>query len=211
MDETQRNSTEWTQRRVLVTGGAGFIGSCLASELNRRGCTDLLIADFPAEGEKKRNVTGLQFAEYLEPWDLLSRLEKGSVKNLDFVFHLGACSSTTETNEQYLRENNTEYTRKLAEWALQAGSRFVYASSAATYGDGSAGMDDKDPGQLARLKPLNLYGMSKHRFDLEAWRQGWLDRRPCARGRDSRRYPARHRRPACANSQAARHAHPQPG
>ena len=168
--------TVWKNSRVLVTGGAGFIGSFLASELNRRGCSNLLIADFPAEGEKRSNLAGLQFREYLEPCDLLTRLTAGSLGKLDFVFHLGACSSTTETNEEYLRENNTEYTRKLAEWALKAGTRFVYASSAATYGDGSAGMNDTDPEQLTRLEPLNLYGNSKHRFDLHAWRNGWLDR-----------------------------------
>jgi ADP-L-glycero-D-manno-heptose 6-epimerase len=118
----------------------------------------------------------LQYTEYLEPWTLLARLSSGSLGAFDFVFHLGACSSTTETNEEYLRENNYEYTRKLAEWALSAGTRFVYASSAATYGDGSAGMDDTDPGQLTRLQPLNLYGKSKQWMDLHALRQGWLDR-----------------------------------
>jgi ADP-L-glycero-D-manno-heptose 6-epimerase len=94
----------------------------------------------------------------------------------DCIFHLGACSSTTETNEKYLRENNFEYSRALAEWAIGAGVRFVYASSAATYGDGSAGMDDSDPRQLERLRPLNLYGQSKQWMDLHAWREGWLDR-----------------------------------
>lgn len=175
MTLTGEDSIVWANSRVLVTGGAGFIGSFLVSELNRRGCSNVLIADFPAEGEKRRNLAGLQFTEYLEPSALLSRLPMNSLGHLDFLFHLGACSSTTETNEQYLRENNTEYTRRLAEWALQAGVRFVYASSAATYGDGSAGMDDKDPRQLEHLQPLNLYGKSKHRFDLHAWRQGWLD------------------------------------
>jgi hypothetical protein len=100
----------------------------------------------------------------------------GSLGKPDYIFHLGACSSTTETNEKYLRENNYEYSRTLAEWALRAGVRFVYASSAATYGDGSAGMDDSDPQQLERLRPLNLYGQSKQWMDLHAWREGWLDR-----------------------------------
>jgi ADP-L-glycero-D-manno-heptose 6-epimerase len=176
MTYTGEDSIVWGKSRVLVTGAAGFIGSVLASELNRRGCSDVFLADFPAQGEKCRNVAGLKYLEYLEPSALLARLPSGSLGKLDFIFHLGACSSTTETNEAYLRENNTEYTRKLAEWALQAGVRFVYASSAATYGDGSAGMDDQDPGQLERLQPLNLYGKSKHLFDLHAWRQGWLDR-----------------------------------
>ena len=171
-----KNSSVLPGSRVLVTGGAGFIGSVLVWELNRRGCSNVVIADFPAQGEKRRNLEGLQYMEYLEPWTLLARLSSGSLGTFEFVFHLGACSSTTEANEEYLRENNYEYTRKLAEWALRAGTRFVYASSAATYGDGTAGMDDTDPGQLERLQPLNLYGKSKHWMDLHAWRQGWLDR-----------------------------------
>jgi ADP-L-glycero-D-manno-heptose 6-epimerase len=95
---------------------------------------------------------------------------------LDCIFHLGACSSTTETNEKYLRENNFEYSRDLAKWALDAGVRFVYASSAATYGDGCAGMDDSDPREMERLRPLNLYGQSKQWMDLHALHEGWLDR-----------------------------------
>jgi len=166
----------WKDKRVLVTGGAGFIGSVLVWELNRRGCSQVAIADFSAHREKCANLAGLRYTEIIEPAKLLSRLASVSMGKLDYIFHLGACSSTTETNEKYLRENNYEYSRNLAEWALGASVRFIYASSAATYGDGSAGMDDSDPSQLERLRPLNLYGQSKQWMDLHAWRQGWLDR-----------------------------------
>ena len=166
----------WKDKRVIVTGGAGFIGSVLVWELNRRGCSQVVIADSPADREKSANLIGLRYTGIIEPAGLLARLSSGSMGTLDCIFHLGACSSTTETNEKYLRENNYEYSRTLAEWALGAGVRFVYASSAATYGDGSAGMDDSDPRQLERLLPLNLYGQSKQWMDLHAWREGWLDR-----------------------------------
>src|ERR1700722_13889899 len=168
--------TNWEGKRVLVTGGAGFIGSVLVWELNRRGCTEVAIADFPVDRGKSANLAGLRYSEMIEPARLPKRLASGATGALDCIFHLGACSSTTETNEQYLRENNYEYSRTLAQWALGAGVRFVYASSAATYGDGSAGMDDSDPHQLERLRPLNLYGQSKQWMDLHAWREGWLDR-----------------------------------
>jgi ADP-L-glycero-D-manno-heptose 6-epimerase len=170
------SNENWTDRQVIVTGGTGFIGSVLVWELNRRGCSDIVIADFPERSEKRGNLTGLHYAEILEPAELHARLASGSLGKIDYIFHLGACSSTTETNEKYLRENNYEYSRNLAEWALGAGVRYVYASSAATYGDGCAGMDDSDPSQLERLQPMNLYGQSKHWMDLHAWRQGWLDR-----------------------------------
>jgi ADP-L-glycero-D-manno-heptose 6-epimerase len=166
----------WEGKRVLVTGGAGFIGSVLVWELNRRGCSEVAIADFPADREKSANLAGLRYTEMIEPAELPKRLASGAMGALDCIFHLGACSSTTETNEQYLRENNYEYSRTLAEWALREGVRFVYASSAATYGDGSAGMDDSDPHQLERLQPLNLYGLSKQWMDLHARSEGWLDR-----------------------------------
>ena len=166
----------WREKRAIVTGGAGFIGSALVWELNRRGCSQIVIADFQPQIEKRPNLAGLQFTDFVDPPDLLTQLASGSAAKFDYIFHLGACSSTTETNEQYLRENNYEYSRKLAEWALREGVRFVYASSAATYGDGSAGMDDTDPNRLERLRPLNLYGQSKQWMDLHAWKQGWLDR-----------------------------------
>jgi ADP-L-glycero-D-manno-heptose 6-epimerase len=170
------SNENWKDQRVIVTGGAGFIGSVLVWELNRRGCSHVVIGDYPSRGEKIANLAGLRFTEVIEPAELAARLSSGSMGKFDYIFHLGACSSTTETNEKYLRENNYEYSRNLAEWALGAGVRFVYASSAATYGDGSAGMDDSDPAQLERLRPLNLYGQSKQWMDLHAWREGWLDR-----------------------------------
>ena len=166
----------WQGRRVIVTGGAGFIASVLVWELNRRGCTDIVVADYQPPQKKQGNLAGLQFTDYVDPSDLPGWLASGSLGKLDFIFHLGACSSTTETNEKYLRANNYEYSRKLAEWALQQGVRFVYASSAATYGDGSAGMDDMDMSRLERLRPLNLYGQSKQWMDLHAWKHGWLDK-----------------------------------
>jgi len=176
MTPLPNQDANWNDKRAVVTGGAGFIGSAVVWELNRRACSEIVIADFPATAEKQANLAGLKYSEYLDPCDLLAGLASGSLGKFDFIFHLGACSSTTETNETYLRENNYEYSRKLAEWALNEGARFVYASSAATYGDGSAGMDDSDPSQLELLRPLNLYGQSKQWMDLHAWKQGWLDR-----------------------------------
>jgi ADP-L-glycero-D-manno-heptose 6-epimerase len=163
--------------RILVTGGAGFIGSHLVSELNRRGCERIVIADFLETGEKWQNLSALRFADYLEADDLLPRLESGRLGAFDFVFHMGACSSTTETNGPYLIRNNYEYTRQLAAWSVSKNARFVYASSAATYGDGSAGMDDRsDIEYLDTLRPLNLYGYSKQLFDQYASRSGLLEK-----------------------------------
>ena len=166
----------WKNKRVLVTGGAGFIGSVLVWELNRRGCSEVMVADYVTGREKSLNLAGLHYNNIIEPAELPTLLSSRSIGKLDCIFHLGACSSTTETNENFLRENNYKYSRDLAAWALGAGVRFVYASSAATYGDGGAGMDDSDPRQLEKLTPLNLYGQSKQWMDLHAWREGWLDR-----------------------------------
>ena len=166
----------WPRSRVLVTGGAGFIGSALVWELNRRGCANIVISDSAAQSSRASILSNLHFTDYVEPHALLSRLSSGSIGKFDFIFHLGACSSTTETDADYLYRNNFGFSRDLAAWSLSAGVRFVYASSAATYGDGSAGMDDSDPSSLDRLQPLNLYGESKQLMDLYAWKEGWLDR-----------------------------------
>jgi ADP-L-glycero-D-manno-heptose 6-epimerase len=163
--------------RILVTGGAGFIGSALVWALNARGLEDIVICDVLHSDEKWRNLVPLRYADYVEGPVLRSKLAQSAAAFGKFtaVFHLGACSSTTERDASYLIDNNTAFTRELAGWALATNSRFVYASSAATYGDGSQGMDDKDPA-IERLRPLNMYGYSKHLFDLYARRLGWLDR-----------------------------------
>jgi ADP-L-glycero-D-manno-heptose 6-epimerase len=163
--------------RILVTGGAGFIGSALVWALNGRGVDDIVVCDVLQSDEKWRNLVPLRYADYVEGPVLRARLAQSATAFGKFsaVFHLGACSSTTERNAAYLIDNNTAFTRELAGWALGSGARFVYASSAATYGDGSRGMDDKDPA-LERLRPLNMYGYSKHLFDLHARRLGWLEK-----------------------------------
>jgi ADP-L-glycero-D-manno-heptose 6-epimerase len=163
--------------RVLVTGGAGFIGSALVWELNRRGCERIVIADFLETSEKWRNLGPLSFEDYLEADDLLPRLNSKSLGRFDAVLHMGACSSTTERNAAYLVRNNYQFTKDLAACALSSDARFVYASSAATYGDGAAGMsDDASLAYLHRLRPLNMYGYSKQMFDLYAARRGILDK-----------------------------------
>jgi len=163
--------------RILVTGGAGFIGSALVWALNQRGHTDIVITDLLGSDEKWRNLVPLKFSDYVEAGEFRSRLAAGAdaFGRFSTVFHLGACSATTERNASYLIDNNFAYTKELAAWALARDARFVYASSAATYGDGTAGMDDRDP-RLERLRPLNMYGYSKHLFDVYAQRQGFLSR-----------------------------------
>jgi ADP-L-glycero-D-manno-heptose 6-epimerase len=168
-------SNDFSDARVLVTGGAGFIGSALVWALNRCGCEHIVVCDRLGTDEKWRNLTPLRFAHYVEADELLPRLQNGALGKFNFVLHLGACSSTTERDASYLIRNNYGFTKDLATWSLANRTRFVYASSAATYGDGAAGMADDDA-RLDTLRPLNMYGYSKHLFDLHARRAGFLDR-----------------------------------
>ncbi len=159
-------------RRILVTGGAGFIGSALVWGLNQRGHDRILITDRLDRSDKWRNLAPLRFDDYIDADALLDRLS--GLDDVGVVLHMGACSSTTETDAAYLMRNNVEYTKTLADWSMQRGARFVYASSAATYGGREGRVSESTP--LEALRPLNMYGYSKHLFDLHAHRHGYLDR-----------------------------------
>lgn len=160
---------------IIVTGAAGFIGRNLVAELNRRGEQELILVDVLGKDHKWRNLRGLRYEDLISPPALLSLLERGQLRDAQAIIHLGACSSTTEQDADYLLENNYRYTRRLCEFSLEHGNRFIYASSAATYGDGSRGYSDEDAA-TTELRPLNMYGYSKHMFDLWALRSGALDR-----------------------------------
>ncbi len=168
-------SNDFSEARELVTCGSGFIGSALVWAQNRRGCDNIVVCDILGTNEKWRNLTPLRFADYVEAVDLQARLQNGALGKFDLVLHMGACSATTEKDATYLIKNNYEFTKDLAVWSLANKTRFVYASSAATYGDGSAGMND-DGLQVEKLRPLNMSGYSKHLFDLHAKRAGFLNK-----------------------------------
>ncbi len=159
---------------ILVTGGAGFIGSALVWALNRRGLSNILVADLLGTSEKWKNLVALRFRDYVEADDLLRWVEERSARLSDIriIFHMGACSATTERDASYLIRNNFEYTKTLAHFALTDDRRFIYASSAATYGSRETGLSDDLP--LWSLRPLNMYGYSKHLFDCYAAEAGIL-------------------------------------
>jgi ADP-L-glycero-D-manno-heptose 6-epimerase len=156
---------------IVVTGAAGFIGSCIAAELNRRGREDLILVDHLCGGEKEKNLEHKKYLRYFDKKEFLKRVRKDDLEPVACVVHMGACSSTTLQDEQYFTENNFDYTRILARWALKKKVRFIYASSAATYGDGSIGYVD-DEETIHRCSPLNLYGESKQKFDRWVLDQG---------------------------------------
>jgi ADP-L-glycero-D-manno-heptose 6-epimerase len=159
---------------IIVTGGAGFIGSALIAALNKRGIDDILVVDRLASDQRWKNLVNLRFADYMDKDEFLEMVAEDVLPfSTEAVFHLGACSSTTETDASFLMENNFEYTRQLAQWTTEENIRFIYASSAATYGDGENGFTDNEE-KLETLKPLNPYGYSKQLFDLWAKRNGLL-------------------------------------
>ncbi len=146
---------------IILTGGAGFIGSCFLAELNAAGREDVLIVDSLRSGSKWKNLVNRKYIDIVSKGDFLDLIEGGELAGVDAVVHMGACSSTTETNADYLYENNYRYSVMVAEFAMKHEARFIYASSAATYGSGSNGYSDKEED----LRPLNMYGYSKHLFD----------------------------------------------
>ncbi len=152
--------------KIVVTGGAGFIGSCLVWKLNSAGLSDIIVVDHLDSSRKWRNLAGKEVQDCVDKDKFILDLEKNKFKGkLDAVIHMGACSSTLETNLTYLMENNYMYSKRLAQWCLGARVQFLYASSAATYGNGDFGYSDDDKATL-KLKPLNMYGYSKQLFDL---------------------------------------------
>ena len=162
--------------KLVVTGGAGFIGSAMVWKANTEGVDEILIVDELGTGEKWQNLPALRFTDFMHKTEFLRRVQKGDALPFvpDAVVHMGACSATTERDADFLMENNTHYTHALAEYCVSRGIRFVYASSGATYGNGESGFDDA-PEKMPTLRPLNMYGYSKHLFDIQAQKSGLLN------------------------------------
>jgi len=162
---------------IVVTGGAGFIGSALVWGLNAQGQRDILIVDRLGEGEKWKNLVNLRYRDFVHADSFFEKLRQRplSQTKIDAIIHMGACSRTTERGADYLMKNNYAYTLALAEYCLERKIRFIYASSAATYGAGEYGYSDESANS-ERLRPLNMYGYSKQVFDLRAIAEGWEKR-----------------------------------
>jgi ADP-L-glycero-D-manno-heptose 6-epimerase len=152
---------------IVVTGGAGFIGSAMIAKLNEMNVSDILVVDELGATSKWKNLLGKRFTDYLHKDHFIDALLGDRLPKIDSIIHLGANSSTMEKDVEQLMENNYRYTRVLAEWSLRKKARFIYASSGATYGDGSLGFNDDDE-TTQKLRPLNAYGYSKQIFDLWA-------------------------------------------
>lgn len=160
--------------KYIVTGAAGLIGSALIWKLNQMGIDDILAVDHLGTSEKWKNLRALAYADYMEKDVFMDRLLANELlDDTEVILHMGACSSTTEKDATYLVGNNFNYTRCLAAYAVEKNIRFLYASSAATYGGGEHGYVD-DENSIEELRPLNMYGYSKQMFDLWAKRQGLL-------------------------------------
>jgi len=158
----------------IVTGGAGFIGSAVIWKLNTMGIENILVVDNLGESDKWKNLVNRRYTDYIHKSEFLKFLTKGKFNKIDAIIHMGACSSTTEKNADFLMENNFHYSISLAEFAIKNSVRFINASSAATYGDGSVGFSDSVE-IMKNLKPLNMYGYSKYLFDLWALRSNFLN------------------------------------
>lgn len=149
---------------ILITGGAGFIGSVLAKQLNVLGHSDLVIVDKLEDSTKWKNLRGIKYLDYIHADELFNGDYDDLIAETDLIFHMGACSSTTEKNMDFLMKNNVAYTQALFRFAATKNIPFIYASSAATYGAGERGYDDNH-NDIPLLLPLNPYGYSKQLAD----------------------------------------------
>ncbi|PPR12079.1 MAG: ADP-L-glycero-D-manno-heptose-6-epimerase [Alphaproteobacteria bacterium MarineAlpha11_Bin1] len=150
---------------IIVTGGAGFIGSHLVKELEKRGTPDVVVCDFFGTDDKWKNIAKRRLENILPPGDL-SEFLNDNAADIESVFHMGAVSATTERDVDLIIRSNIRLSIDLWNWCTANNSNLIYASSAATFGDGKMGFDDDNtPNALARLRPLNAYGWSKHVFD----------------------------------------------
>lgn len=157
---------------IIVTGGAGFIGSAIVWRLNELGSDKIIVVDELGKDEKWKNLVGLKFEDFVHKQEFIDHIrEEKILYKIDAILHLGANSSTTEKDADHLMTNNYKYTETLARFCLKNDVRFIYASSAATYGNGANGFED-DEKKLETLRPLNMYGYSKQLFDLWAKRHG---------------------------------------
>ena len=160
---------------IVVTGGAGFIGSAIIWRLNSLGEDKIIIVDELGHDEKWKNLVGLNYYDFINKDDFIQKIENGIDIDIKAIIHMGANSSTTEKDADHLLRNNYEYTKKLAHFCMAKNVRFIYASSAATYGDGALGFDDSE-NVSQFLRPLNMYGYSKNLFDVWAIKQGIMDK-----------------------------------
>jgi ADP-L-glycero-D-manno-heptose 6-epimerase len=161
---------------IVVTGGAGFIGSAIVWKLNQLGKSKIIIADELGTDDKWKNLVSLKYEDFIHKNDFISMIiDRELPFEIDSIIHMGANSSTTEKDADHLFSNNYLYTKELATYCLEKDIRFIYASSAATYGDGSLGFNDEE-NRLETLRPLNMYGYSKQLFDLWAKKNSAFDK-----------------------------------
>jgi ADP-L-glycero-D-manno-heptose 6-epimerase len=153
------------ERRILVTGGAGMIGSAVVWVLNRLNLKDIAVCDRPSDDDRYKNLIPLRFCDCVDADDLFPHLAEPENRAIQTIVHLGACADTTDTDGRFLMKNNFEFTKKLAQLAAGRKIRFVYISSVATSGDGAQGMEDGES-DLKKVRPLNIYAYPNHLFDI---------------------------------------------
>jgi ADP-L-glycero-D-manno-heptose 6-epimerase len=149
---------------IILTGGAGFIGSSFLSKLNKEGITKVLVVDHLGKSSKWKNLVGKNYSAFVNKNTFSLNLSSGlyNPRDIECIIHMGACTSTTEDDADYVIDNNLNYSMEIAQFALLNNIRFIYASSAATYGNGEFGYSDRE---YDKLRPMNVYGYSKHQFD----------------------------------------------